>query len=505
MRYGYRILDAGMLRPIQPLDLAFLWIDRPETPSNVGALLLLDPPAGADAARLARQVVRAYRSARPTSPFDGIPDLPLLGLPQWRTVERVDLRRHVSLEQLDPPGDHAQLHRLVARLHESQLDRTRPLFALHVIHGLSDGRFAVYFKSHHACWDGRYALERVFGSLTREPGPIAPPFFAVRDPGAVSGTSAAGLAGSVRALLAQAAGFRELFATLAGRTRTAVASRRRSGNRPFAGPHTRFNDAVHPGRSFAGFELPLAELREVAHAAGGTVNDAVLAIVDAGVTRYLAGLGERPRRPLVAMCPVSLREPGDHEATTKAATLFVPLGGPRAGPAARLRRIVAATRAAKGEFHGFSHEAMQDYAALAFGLWFASSALGLGAVTRPVVNLTVSNVGAIDGPRYLGRSRLVAAYPVSMIAEPVGLNVTTVSLDGRMEFGVIAASGLADAARIAADCEAAFAELCRPASGAASPAAATTRRRAAAQDLTLRKPPERSPSRRRRMPASQRS
>ena len=29
---------------------------------------------------------------------------------------------------------------------------------------------------------------------------------------------------------------------------------------------------------------------------------------------------------------------------------------------ARLRRIVAATRAAKEEFHGFSHEAMQDYA-----------------------------------------------------------------------------------------------------------------------------------------------
>jgi WS/DGAT/MGAT family acyltransferase len=263
---------------------------------------------------------------------------------------------------------------------------------------------------------------------------------------------------------------------------------------------------VQPGRSFAGFALPLAHLREVAHAAGGTVNDAVLAVVDAGVTRYLAGLGERPRRPLVAMCPVSLREPGDHEATTKAATLFVPLGGPRAGAVARLRRIVAATRAAKEEFHGFSHEAMQDYAALAFGLWFAASRLSLGAVARPVVNFTVSNVGAIEGPRYLGRSRLVAVYPVSMIAEPVGLNVTTVSLDGHMDFGVIADGGMADAARIATACETAFAELLGPGRGTRSEAAPTTRRRRAPdQDLTGRKPPVRSPSRTRRMPASQRS
>ena len=505
MRYGYRILDPGMLRPIQPLDLAFLWIDRPETPSNVGALLLFDPPAGADAGRLARQVVRAYRAARPSSPFDGIPELPVLGLPQWRSGGRFDPRRHVFLEQLDAPGDHAQLHRLVARLHEPPLDRSRPLFAVHVIHGLADGRFAVYFKSHHASWDGRYALERVFGNLPREPGPIAPPFFAVHDPGAVPDASATGLASGVRALLAQAAGIRELIAALAGRTRVAVAPGRGSGNRPFAGPHTRFNDPVKPGRSFAGFDLPLAQLREVAHAAGGTVNDAVLAVVDAGVTRYLAELGERPPRPLVAMCPVSLREPGDHEATTKAATLFVPLGGPRAGPAARLRRIVAATRAAKEEFRGFSHEAMQDYAALAFGLWFASSRLSLGAVTRPVVNLTVSNVGSIEGPRYLGRSRLVAVYPVSMLAEPVGLNFTTVSLDDRMDFGIVADSGMADAARIAASCEAAFRELCPVARGTRSPAAAPRRRPAPGQDLTGRKPPVRSPSRTRRMPASQRS
>jgi WS/DGAT/MGAT family acyltransferase len=273
----------------------------------------------------------------------------------------------------------------------------------------------------------------------------------------------------VHALLAQAAGFRELFGALSTRARTAVGVHRGRGNRPFAGPHTRFNEPVTPARSFAGFELPLEGMRTVAHAAGGTVNDVALAVVDAGVGRYLTGLGERPRQPLVAMCPVSMRNPGDHEATTRTATLFVPLGGPRAGPVARLRRIVAATRAAKDEFQGYSREAMQDYALLAFGLWFASSWFGFGAVTRPVINLVVSNVGAVEGPRYLGRCRLAAAYPVSMIAEPTGLNVTTLSANGRMEFGIVTNAVVADAAPIARACVTAYQDLAKAVPGGRAP------------------------------------
>jgi len=456
--------SRSMLRPILPVDLVFLWIDRPETPANVGALLLFDPPAGLGAAAAARQVVRAYRAARPTPPFDCVPDLPTLGLPQWRPTARLDPRRHVRLERLPAPGDLDQLCRLVARLHEPMLDRSRPLFGVHVIEGLATGQFAVYFKSHHASWDGRYALERVFGNLPREAGAIAPPFFAAQPGGGdapSAGEAATGLTWGLRGLVALAAGLRELLATLSTRARAAAGSARPPGNRPFAGPHTRFNEPVAPARSFGCFDLPIDEMRVVARAAGGTLNDVALAVVDAGVAQFLAAHGERPRQPLVAMCPVSLRAPGDRDATTKVATLFVPLGTPRAGAASRLRQIVANTREAKSEFRGFSHEAALDYAMLAFGLWFASNALGLGAVTRPVINLVASNVGGVEGPRYLGRSRLAAVYPVSMIADPTGLNVTMLSVNERMDFGIVANAAVADAARIARACEAAFEELRR--------------------------------------------
>jgi len=451
-----------MTRPMPLLDLASLLIERPGTPSNVGALMLLDPPPGLTAAAAAKQVARAYRAARPAPPFDAVPDLSVLALPRWRPTERVDPRRHVLRGTIEAPGDLEELCRHVARLHEPPLDRTRPMFNVYVLDGLASGQLAVYVKTHHAYCDGRYALERIFGRLPREPGAVAPPFFAGSDSEAAAGPDALrrAMTGGLRSLFAQASAARELVSRLSATTRGGAGGPR--GNRPFAGPHTRFNEPIAAERSFAGFSLRLDAMRRVALSCNATLNDVVLAVVDAGVERLLAALGERPRQALVAMCPVSLRAPGDMEATTKAATLFVPLARPRSGAADRLRQVVANARAAKAEFNTLSHEAALDYAALAFGLWFASNTLGLGPIARPVVNLTVSNVGAVEGPRYLGACRLVAAYPVSMLAGPVGLNVTVVSVEDRMDFGIVAnAAVLADAFELAQSCEAAFAQMAR--------------------------------------------
>ena len=484
-----------MARPIPLLDLVFLGIDREETPANVGVLMLFDLPPGRSTRSAAQQVVRAYRAARPTPPFDCVPDLLALGLPQWRAVADVDMQYHVRRERLTEPGDQRQLFELVAQLHRERLDRTRPLFRLHVIEGLEAGQVAIYLKSHHSSWDGRTALARIFGTLATEPGPILTPFFALPpqpSPHAAHGGAGPGLADGARSLLSHALAARELLSAIAvRRSRIREEPGIPAGNQPFGGPYTRFNHPVSAERSFAAFALPFDAMRRVAHSFGGKVNDVVLAVVDGGVERYLASLGERPRQPLVAMCPVSIREEGDLEATTKVATMFVPLAQPRSGAARRLQQVIASTGAAKQEFRSLSKAAALDYALLAFGVWFASHTFGMDAFTRPVVNLVISNVGGLPGERYLGDLRLAGAYPVSMIADPVGLNVSAVSLGGRMDFGIVANRAVVpDAGEISRHCLAAWALLLKAA------------RR---QDLVLRNPPLRKPSRRRRMPPSQRS
>ena len=232
-------------------------------------------------------------------------------------------------------------------------------------------------------------------------------------------------------------------------------------------------------------------MRRVGRAFGGSINDVLLAVTDDGVHRYLDDAGERPAEPLVAMCPVSVREPGDVEPGTKASTMFVRLGSPRSGAARRLAEIVASTAAAKAEFHSMSREASLDFALLAFGLWLTSDAFGLGAYTRPVVNFVVSNVGGVEGTRYLGRSRLVGAFPGVDGRGP-----------GRAQLHVASrttgawTSGSSPTAR-----------RCRTpvqSRGTAWPRGSACDGRGPPQDLTLRKPPARKPSRTRRMPASQR-
>jgi diacylglycerol O-acyltransferase len=481
-----------MSRAIPLLDLLFLWADRKEAPANVGVVLLFEPPRGTSADRAVREVLRAYRATPPTAPFNLLADAPPLGLAHWRVPDSIDMRRHVLRRKLPAPGTIAQLNERLAELHRGMLDRGRPLFEIHLIDGLETGQFALYVKSHHVSWDGRSAMARIFGSLSREPGPILPGFHAAPAAPDTGGTGETGIAHNLRMAVTQAMAMRELYATVARRIGALRGEPDRPrGNTPFAGPHTRFNQPVTPQRTLGQFTLPLEELRRVGQACDGTINDVLLAIVDDAVHRYLRDLGEPPPAPLVAMCPVSLRRPDDREAGTKATTLFVKLGSPRAAAGARLREIVASTTRAKSELRSMSNEASLDFALLAFGLWLTSHAFGLDAYTRPVVNYVVSNVGGTAGASYLGHSRLVGAFPISMVADPAGLNFTMLSHDGRMDVGIIAnRAALPDAEPLIAHCLAAWQRL---------------RRASLSQGLTLRKPPARKRSRTRRMPPSQRA
>ena len=73
-----------MSRAIPLTDLLFLWADRGDAPANVGVVLLFEPPAGVSADKAVREVLRAYRAAPPTPPFNLLADAPPLGLAQWR-------------------------------------------------------------------------------------------------------------------------------------------------------------------------------------------------------------------------------------------------------------------------------------------------------------------------------------------------------------------------------------------------------------------------------------
>jgi WS/DGAT/MGAT family acyltransferase len=175
----------------------------------------------------------------------------------------------------------------------------------------------------------------------------------------------------------------------------------------------------------------------VGKAFGGTLNDVAATIVDAGLTRYLKDRSLLPREPLVAMCPLSLREAGDKEAATKVSALFVPLGQPDAAIGARMDQVMRASQSAKDELRALSKDAAMLYAILAFGLGEVVDAIGTGTMARPIANFVLSNV---PGPRhdmYLRGARMIGIFPVSALGAGIGLNVTLLSYSTTMDFGFV--------------------------------------------------------------------
>ena len=82
-----------------------------------------------------------------------------LANPVWVDDEDFDITYHVRRSALPRPGTDAQLRELVARVQSRPLDRTRPLWEMYLVEGLSDGRFAIITKTHHAMVDGIGAVD----------------------------------------------------------------------------------------------------------------------------------------------------------------------------------------------------------------------------------------------------------------------------------------------------------------------------------------------------------
>ncbi len=152
--------------PIPMLDLMFFLTENQDNPRHVGAVLIFQRPrrGGAD---IVDRIVKAYRRAAPVPPFNRIPLLRRVGLPEWQEVDRIDLDYHFQHRTLPTPGSDTQLDELVAELHAPMLERNHPGWRVYVIDGLARNRFAIYIKVHHALVDGESGIALVNRSLSR--------------------------------------------------------------------------------------------------------------------------------------------------------------------------------------------------------------------------------------------------------------------------------------------------------------------------------------------------
>lgn len=451
-----------MTKPIPPLDLSWLLIESPAGTTHVGAMLLFKKPAGR--APIVREIVEAYRACTPAPPFNYVPELLGRGAPHFREVTSWDPYYHVGHLALPARASYDDLLRLVAELHEPQLDRDRPLFRCWVIDGVPDGMFAIYTKTHHSIIDGESGLKRIYEGLsTTDRRTVPTPAFALRAPEPAPHPATPlteRIADSIRGAITQVEALNQVSVSALRKVLAGLFGSHLEGSLPFAAQHAPTNVPLQIGRRFATLSLPLEEMHEVGRHFGATLNDVAVTVVDAGLHAYLRETGRAFGHPLIAMCPVSLRTDGDTAVGTRVSAMFARLGEPGASVSERIRQVVDSVATCKKELGHLSNEAAMTYAVGLVALAGLGASTHLDRVAHPACNLVVSNVAGAKEPRYLNGARLLGIYPVSALAASIGLNATLASYHDSMDFGFVAnAAALDDLPRLARCTQQAYEEL----------------------------------------------
>lgn len=436
------------LQRLSGLDASFLYLETSTQPLHVCSVLELDAstiPGGYSFAGLREQLAARIR-AIPTFREKLANSFLNLDHPVWVEDEEFDLERHVHRIGLPAPGGRHELAEVCGHLASLPLDRRHPLWEMWVIEGLRGkgsrrgGRLAVLTKVHHAAVDGVTGANLMSQLCSLEPD--APP----PDPvGASRGTS--GLRIAVGGLGRFAVRPVQLATkVLPGTVNTLVDTIKRvSGGQlmaaPFAAPQTPFNASITAQRNVAFAELDLEDVKKVKNHFGVKVNDVVMALVSGVLRDYLADHGGLPADSLVAMVPISVHDRSDRPGRNQVSGMFASLQTQIDDPGERLAAIAAANTAAKEHSSAIGATLLQDWSQFAgpavFGIAMRVYARSRLTESRPVHNLVVSNVPGPQTPLYFLGARVQAMYPLGPIFHGSGLNITVMSLDGKLDIGLI--------------------------------------------------------------------
>ena len=428
------------MHALNPTDSAFLWMETRHQPMHVAGLNLYTPPPGAGADFVSRLLARWGKQLQAQPPFNLRPVL-RLGMWHWEEDQEFELDYHLRHLALPHPGRIRELLVMVSRLHGNLMDRNRPLWEAYVIEGLPDGRFATYIKIHHALVDGVTGARMMASALSPSARGQKPPLWAQKlDVHPASRSKAKPAPGLLQQIGDVARAGREILpgigAGLMDMLRAGAGVVEADGALPFQAPPSPFNVEISGSRRFAAQSYSLTRLRAIGQASGATVNDVTLAICAGALRMYLLAQKKLPKKPLIAMVPVSLH--GETDAGGNQVTLLLAnLATHVEDPLARLQAIVHSTTQAKQRL-----ARMPRLQKMAHGMTTIAP-LGLGIVTgsarkRPVFNVVISNV---PGPRqtlYLNGARLDEVYPVSIATHYLALNITISGYGDRLGFGYTA-------------------------------------------------------------------
>jgi len=463
---------------LSALDVSFLYFEEPTTPMHVGGVAVFRAPGdGFDLDRLVELISQRIAFVpRFRQRIRWVPGR--LANPVWVDDEDFDVSYHVRRSALPRPGGDAQLAELVARVQSRRLDRSRPLWEMYLVEGLSEGRFAVITKTHHAMVDGVGAVDIGQVILDTTPEPRDRPADTIWRPSPepswvelVAGAVAEAVRRPTASIDMVRGGVSEVRRTAGRLAGVAVGLLAAVTTAARPAPGSPLNAEIGEHRRYAMVSLDLDDHRRIRKAHGGTVTDVVLATVAGALRAWLMTRGEKilPATAVRVMVPVSVRPPsvaGRIGPDTAPSTgnrvssylVDLPVGEPSA--VMRLHQVSYRMQAHKETGLAVGAEALAGLAGFAPPTLHALGARVASGMSKRWFNTVVTNVPGPQQPLYAGDARMLAAFPVVPLAKGQALSIGLTSYDGGVFYGLNAdRDAMPDVDVLAQSLEDAFAEL----------------------------------------------
>jgi diacylglycerol O-acyltransferase len=441
--------DGPVVDRLTALDVSFLTLEDRHTPMHVGQVLVFSRPQGFDTSAIAARIAaRLEDNPRLRQRVRSVPGR--LANPVWVDDEHFDLSYHVRRSALPSPGSEEQLTEFVARVNARLLDRSRPLWEVYVVDGLSAERFAIVTKTHQSVIDEVTALD-IAGLVIDNDGPSsdgpssdlpAPKPWSPRPAPGQTALVGQAVRDALRSPGALAGTVRRGLADLGdnGRRALGVTTTLARAWRP--GPSTPL--AVDPGaaRRFAivdtdleGYRLVRRRLADLG--ADVDVNDIALATITGALRAWMETRGQFVRSSTVmrAVVPVTVAHGVGLGAAVQPVFIELPIG--ENSPSVRLLHVAHAMRMHLGA-DTLSATRIAGLSGFSAPTLHSLGARVGGALGRRLFDLAITNVPGPQRELHCGAAVLQATYPVPPLAPGHALAIGLTSYNGRVHYGLFA-------------------------------------------------------------------
>lgn len=437
-------LDNKHLESISGVDATFLYGETPTSPMHVGSVCIIE---GSLKLETFRELIASRLHQIPTLRKKLMFAPMSVDYPYWVDDPDFNIDLHIQHVALPKPGGWQQLRKMASQVFSEPLDRSRPLWSFTFVEGVDtitqvpSGSVAIISKIHHVAIDGMAGagMMSLIFDMTSDVKAIPPPRPYRPKP----------LPNELSLVMKSAVSFAKnplrlpsiVGNTIAATIKTGVVTRTQHldlPTAPFTAPATPINGIISAKRMWNAAILDLERVKNLKRIMGTTLNDVILAICAGALRKYLNDKEKLPKKPLVAMVPISTRQATDTSAKgNKISAMLVQLATDISDPIERIQAIHENTTVGKTYQGAAGAQTLSNLAeTVPYGIANLASRMysryNMSKMHNPVFNLVITNVPGPPIPMYLQGHKLLSIMGSAPIIDGMGLIITVFSYDGRI-------------------------------------------------------------------------